>query len=308
MLAMHWRNVFEFDALRLLVAVARTGSFTAAAGEFNYTQSAVSRRIATLEQQAGGPLFERLPRGVRLNAAGRALHRYTEEVLERLARAERELAAIHGGYGGSLRLGAFATANVALVPKALRAFRQACPEIEVTPVEGPSGRLIQRLADGDLDLAVISDYPSGLPDTDGVVTTVLIEDELLVALPREHRLAERGIVDLGELRDETWIQNASNGRPTVLEEACARAGFTPRNLIRIFEWTGKFGYVAAGLGVTLVPFLAAQAVPADLVLCRLGDQAPARTVHLARPARPLPAARTLERLLVEAAGRLTTPD
>jgi DNA-binding transcriptional LysR family regulator len=98
---MHRRNVFELDALRLLVVVARTGSFTAAATELNYTQSAVSRRIATLEAQAGGPLFERLPRGVRLNPAGQALHRHAEEIMARLARAANELAAIHGGYGSA---------------------------------------------------------------------------------------------------------------------------------------------------------------------------------------------------------------
>jgi molybdenum-dependent DNA-binding transcriptional regulator ModE len=86
---MRWRNVFGggavfgIDALRLLVTVAGTGSFTKAAVRLNYTQSAVSRRIASLEQRAGGPLFERLPRGGRLNPADRALHRHAVQVLDR---------------------------------------------------------------------------------------------------------------------------------------------------------------------------------------------------------------------------------
>ncbi|CAM5436779.1 LysR family transcriptional regulator [Streptomyces atroolivaceus] len=291
--------MFEIDALRLLVTVAGTGSFTRAAARLNYTQSAVSRRIATLEQEAGGPLFERLPRGVRLNPAGRALHRHAVDVLDRLSRAEQELAVLHTGDGGLLHVGAFSTANISLVPAALRAFRQARPAVEVIAVEGRSGTLTARLADGALDLAVVSDYPSGLPSADGVTTTPLCEDELLVALPRDHRLAGADVIDLGELRDEAWLQHAYGDRPTVLADACARAGFTPRKIIRIAEWTGKFGYVAAGLGVALIPSLAAWAVPDGLVLVRLTDPALRRTVHVALPAAPLPSALTLRDLLLD---------
>ncbi len=303
---MHGGNVFEIDALRLLVTVADTGSFTQAAVRLSYTQSAVSRRIATLEQRAGGPLFERLPRGVRLNPAGHALHRHAVDVLDRLARAEREVAAIHAGHGGTLRVGAFATANISLVPAALRAFHQARPDIEVIAVEGRSNALVQRLADGALDLAVVSDYPSGLPTAEGVTTTQLLQDELLVVLPREHRLAATATIDLRDLRDETWLQDPPAGRPTLLDDACARAGFTPRKLIRIAEWTGKFGYAAAGLGVALVPALAAWAVPAELVLRPLDSPLPRRTIHTALPAAPLPAALTLRDQLHEIAGGAAT--
>ncbi|MFI1482983.1 LysR family transcriptional regulator [Streptomyces sp. NPDC020747] len=289
--------MFETEALRLLVTVADTGSFTAAAARLNYTQSAVSRRIAALEQQAGGPLFERLPRGVRLNPVGRALHRHAEDVLDRLSRAEQELTVIHSGNGGMLRVGAFATANISLMPRALREFRRTSADVEVIAVEGRSDTLVRRLAEGALDLAVVSDYPSGLPSADGVTTAVLLEDELCVALRRDHPLAGSGSIDLRDLREEAWIQDTYGDRPTMLADACARAGFTPRKIIRIAEWTGKFGYAAAGLGVALVPSLAAWAVPAELVLCRLDDPALRRTVHLALPAAPLPAALRLRDLL-----------
>ncbi|WP_406458355.1 LysR family transcriptional regulator [Streptomyces sp. NBC_00876] len=289
--------MFENEALRLLVTVAESGSFTQAAVRLNYTQSAVSRRIAALEQQAGGPLFDRLPRGVRLNPAGRTLHRHATDVLDRLSRAERELAVLHAGQGGLLHVGAFATANISLVPTALRALRDARSEVEVVAAEGPTDVLMRRLADGALDLAVVSDYPSGLPPADGVTTTVLCEDELRVALPRGHRLAGAGAFGLEELRDEAWLQSAYGDRPTMLADACARAGFSPRKVIRIAEWTGKFGYVAAGLGVALVPSLAARAVPDTLVLCRLTDPALRRTLHVALPEAPIPAALELGELL-----------
>ncbi|MFJ2239260.1 LysR family transcriptional regulator [Streptomyces sp. NPDC087859] len=294
--------MFDIDALRLLVTVAETGSFTKAAARLNYTQSAVSRRIAALEQRAGGPLLERLPRGVRLNPAGRTLHRHAMEVLDRLSRAERELAVLHAGHGGLLHIGAFATANISLVPTALRTLQDARPDVEVVAVEGPTDTLMARLADGVLDLAIVSDYPSGLPSADGVTTTALCEDELFVALPRGHRLAEAGTIDLRELRDEAWLQNAYGDRPTMLADAFARAAFTPRKIIRIAEWSGKFGYVAAGLGVALVPSLAAWAVPDELVLRSLTDPALRRTVHVALPAVPIPAALKLRDLLHDAVG------
>ncbi|MFD0472687.1 LysR substrate-binding domain-containing protein [Nonomuraea thailandensis] len=98
---------------------------------------------------------------------------------------------------------------------------------------------------------------------------------------------------------EPWIEAAPRGQPTLLVTACAAAGFTPRGGARVAEWSGKFGFVAAGLGVTLVPELAARAVPADLVLRPLRGTTPARQVYAALPEAPLPAALELVEMLGE---------
>jgi DNA-binding transcriptional LysR family regulator len=289
MAAMLDENAFDTAALRLFDEVAQSGSFTAAAELLGYTQSAVSRRIAALERAAGGPLFERLARGVRLTPAGAALHRHAGAVLDRLERAGEELSAIHGGRGGTLRVGAFATANVDLVPGTLKRFAARRPGVELRLVEGLTARLMERLRAGALDVAVISDYPAGLP-ADAPRTVPLGEDRLFVALPGGHRLAGEAEVDLRDLAGETWIEAAPRGQPTLLVAACAAAGFTPRGGLRVAEWLGKFGCVAAGLGVTLVPELAARAVPRDLVLRPLRGTAAARKVYAALPEEPLPAA------------------
>ncbi|GAA3698829.1 LysR family transcriptional regulator [Nonomuraea antimicrobica] len=289
-------NALDTGALRLFDEVARGGSFTAAAELLGYTQSAVSRRVAALERAAGGPLFERLARGVRLTPAGAALHRHAVAVLDRLERAGEELAAIHGGRGGTLRVGSFATANVDLVPGALKRFAGRRPGVELRLTEGLSGHLVERLRAGALDVAVISDYPAGLPDEDAR-TVPLRDDRLFVALPAGHRLAAEPGVDLRDLAGETWIEAAPRGQPTLLVRACAAAGFTPRSGLRVAEWSGKFGFVAAGLGVTLVPELAARAVPGDVVLKPLRGTAPARKVYAALPETPLPAALELVEML-----------
>ncbi|MER5999900.1 LysR substrate-binding domain-containing protein [Nonomuraea angiospora] len=291
-------NALDPGALRLFHEVSVSGSFTAAAELLGYTQSAVSRRVAALERATGGPLFERLPRGVRLTPAGKALHRHATAVLDRLERAGEELAAIHTGRGGTLRVGAFATANVDLVPGTLKRFAERRPDVELRLIEGLTSRLMDRLRGGALDVAVISDYPAGL-SAEGVRTVPLREDRLLVALPGGHRLAAEADVDLRDLAEETWIEAAPRGQPTLLVTACAAAGFTPRSGLRVAEWTGKFGFVAAGLGVTLVPELAARAVPGDLVLRPLRGMAPARKVYAALPEAPLPAALELVEMLGE---------
>ncbi|MFI6902327.1 LysR family transcriptional regulator [Nonomuraea sp. NPDC050394] len=296
--------MLETNDLRLFDEVARSGSFTAAAELLGYTQSAVSRRIAALEREAGGALFERRARGVRLTPAGHALHRHTRAVLERLDQAGEELAAIHAGGGGRLRVGAFATANVELVPAALSRFAERHPAVEVRLAEGLSPRLVDRLEAGELDVAVISDYPAGLPS--GGHTVPLGEDRLLVALPAGHALAARATVDLADLREETWIEAAPSGQPTLLVTACAAAGFVPRGGLRVAEWSGKFGFVAAGLGVTLVPELAARAVPRGVVLRPLGAAAPTRRYYAALPGVPLPAALAFVDLLCEVASRTGT--
>ncbi|MEV0586366.1 LysR family transcriptional regulator [Nonomuraea sp. NPDC050310] len=294
--------MIDTNTLRLFDEIARSGSFTAAAELLGYTQSAVSRRIAGLEREARGPLFERLARGVRLTPAGEALHRHATAVLDRLERAEEDLAAIHAGLGGTVRVGAFATANIELVPKAIRAYATSRPRVRVRLTEALSGRLFERLGAGALDVAVVSDYPSGLVSGDAELVE-LIEDQLLVALPADHPLAGRERLDLAELAGESWIEAAPRGQPTQLLAACAAAGFTPRSGPRVAEWSGKFGFVAAGLGLTLVPRLAARAVPADVVTRPL-TRGPVRRVYAALPERPLPAALELVAELERAAAGL----
>src|SRR4051812_28583323 len=143
--------------LRVFLEVARHESFTVAARTLGWTQSAVSRQISSLEAALGGaPLFDRLPRGVRLTETGRALVPYAQTVTEALHAAARELAALREAAGGRLRFGAFPTADAALIPHALAAFRTRHPGVRVSREEGLTPSLLDRLTEGRLDLAVVS--------------------------------------------------------------------------------------------------------------------------------------------------------
>lgn len=291
--------------LRAFLEVARQGSFTVAARNLGWTQSAVSRQISALESALGGaPLFDRLPRGVRLTEAGRVLVPHAEAAVEALHGAGRELAALREVAGGRLRFGAFATADAALVPHALAAFRARHPGVRLSREEGFTPVLLDRLTAGHLDLAVVS--TTGRAPLDSYDLHHLLDESLYVAVPAAHELAGGGPVRLGQLADADWISGSARPEGTLLD-AALRQGFRPRVAHVVAEWTAKQGYVAAGLGVTLVPALAAESVRPDVALLPVLDEgAPARAVYAAtvRGRSPAPAVEAFVGALREAAGRI----
>nr|WP_246100995.1 LysR family transcriptional regulator [Streptomyces cyaneus] len=267
--------------LRAFLEVARHGSFTGAARTLGWTQSAVSRQISTLEGALGGaPLFDRLPRGVRLTEAGRILVPHAEAVAESLHDAVRELTALREVSGGRLRFGAFATADAGLVPQALAVFRTRHSRVHVTREEGLTPVLLERLTAGHLDLAVVS--TTGHAPLEAYELHHLLDESLYVAVHTAHPLARhKGPVRLGRLADADWISGSSRPEGTLLD-AALRQGFRPRVAHVVGEWTAKQGYVAAGLGVALVPALAAGSVRPDVCLVPVLDEGgPARAVYAA---------------------------
>ena len=288
--------------------VARRGSLTAAGQALGYTQSAVSRQIAALEQATGVHLLDRLPRGVRLTQEGHCLLTHAEVILERMRSARHELEDLRELEAGRLRVGAFDSADAALVPQALAAFRAAHPKVAVSVVEGGTRVQLERLQQGEIDVAVVSAYPHQTLDIQHVDLHHLLDDPLLVALPAGHSLARGTAVRLVELAGERWIEGFPESSETLVQ-ACLRAGFRPRIDFGVREWTAKLGFVAAGLGLTLVPLLAAPAIRPDVALCPLHPRdVPVRTVHAAtlrRATTPPPVAAFLP-CLDQAADQLRT--
>jgi DNA-binding transcriptional LysR family regulator len=293
--------------LRILREVAARGSFTAAAESLGYTQSAVSRQVAGLESAAGTPLFERTARGVRLTDAGAALLRRADTVLDEVDAAQRELDGMSQLATGTLRVGAFPTAVAALLPRALRAFRAAYPSVDASLREGGTASQIRRLVSGTADAAVISVLPQRQAPQDRRVTLEhLMDDPLLLAVALNHPLATRRTVNLDDLASERWIASSTKASDSMLG-AWQWAEWQPKVELIAKEWTAKLGLVAAGLGVTLVPGLAADAVRPDVALVRIRSERPvSRTVLLASRANDeLPHVREFAELLHDVAMELT---
>ncbi|MFF4922728.1 LysR family transcriptional regulator [Kitasatospora sp. NPDC001261] len=293
---MAWLDVFR--------TVAHLGSFTAAGERLGFTQSAISRQIATLESELGTPLFDRLARGVRLTEHGRALLPHAEAMLERLDSTRRDLVALTELTAGRLRVGAFDSANAALVPAALTAFRAAHPDVAISLTEGLAAHLLDLLAEGAIDLALVASYTEPADTGEQFDFRPLMDDPVLVALPRGHRLARRRRLRLAELADEPWIAARRHAESTLLA-ACVRSGFQPRIEYTVAAWTAKLGLVAAGLGATLIPSLAARVTRPGIALIPLHpDDTPVRQVYtVTRRGRQVPpAAEAFAALLREGAG------
>ncbi|MFD7626306.1 LysR family transcriptional regulator [Streptomyces sp. NPDC059851] len=289
-------EVLPPTALQAFVTVTAQGSFTAAAASSGYTQSAISRQITTLEDLCGVKLFVRETRGVRLTAAGETLLPHARSVLAELAAAGRALNAARRCETGSLRVGAFPTANATLVPQALARFRTAYPKIPVHLCEGTTERLLPMLEAGDIDIAVLSTHTRRLPAPPLHHHVVrLLDDPLLLALPSDHRLAGRPEAAWAELADCDWIVGDTPEALAALRSLCEKAGFVPRNTLRVSEWIAKLRLVAAGLGITLVPGLALGYVPEGVTVLPLAPEPPAREVFavLSPRAHSTPSARAL---------------
>ncbi|WP_214322783.1 LysR family transcriptional regulator [Nonomuraea sediminis] len=260
--------------LAVFTEVAARKSFTAAGEALGYTQSAVSRQIASLEGELGVALFDRHPRGVELTEEGRRLLEHAIAILDRLAAARHDVHDV-----GQLRVGAFDTADADLVPGAMAAFGRAHPSVVLSLVESTTDPLLARLRTGEIDLAVVSAYPGRPLEAGPFALHHLLDDPLLVALPAGHRLAGRTSLRLAELEGESWIEGFPEGSETLIA-LHRRTGLRPRIAFAAREWTAKQGFVAAGLGLALVPSLAAGAIRPDITLVPLEDE-PTRTVYAA---------------------------
>ncbi|WP_433276562.1 LysR family transcriptional regulator [Pseudonocardia xinjiangensis] len=314
-------------ALRVFREVAERRTLTAAAAALGYTQSAVSRQIATLERAAGSPLLERRHDGVRLTPAGHVVLRRAATVLDEIDATARELAGLPTEVG-TVRLGWFSSAGALLVPRALAALRRTHPAVTVHSREGSTPALVRALRAGTVDLAVVASLPPFRPpdtETPSLELEVLAERSLHVAVPATHPLAAADSVDVADLRGQRWIAThplaAADSvdvadlrgqrwiaTPSTAEES--RLGVWPGLDERpeiahtARDWLAKLHLVAAGCGLTTLPgSLAATVPPGVRVLTVRGGSQEQRRILLARLPRPLsePAARLADALRAAAA-------
>ncbi|WP_051222179.1 LysR family transcriptional regulator [Conexibacter woesei] len=291
--------------LRVLRAVAEHGSFAAAAAELRYTPSAVSQQIAALEREVGIVLVERGARGARLTQAGVVLDRHAAIVLGQLAAARAELDDLAALRGGTVRLAAFESSWTVLVPAAVARFRAAFPDVDLQLAEEDPVEAVAGVRAGACDVAVVFE-PNGAERLEGLERTVVAHDPLWAVLPAGHALASAAgpaPLDLAVLAAEPWVAPTAFCA-TVVRGACAAAGFEPDVVFSSADYGAVQGFVAAGAGVALVPFLALTGNPRVVARPVLG--APSRVLAaVTAPEGPRPASATaMVAALAEAAEEL----
>ncbi|NLU66887.1 LysR family transcriptional regulator [Streptomyces sp. HNM0574] len=280
--------MFEARHLRVLRAVAQSGSFAAAARELGCTQPAVSQQMKALEQSAGTPLVVRTGRALRLTEAGEALVRHAAGILAGLTAAEDEVAAIAGLRTGRVRLVSFPSGSSTLVPTAVAAMRAGSPGTRVSLVEAEPPRSVDMLREGECEIALAFRYDAS-PEWDDLVVRPLLTDRLVGLVPEGHPFADGGGdeagdgIGIGTFAGEPWIAGCPRCRRHLVE-VCERAGFTPRIDFATDDYPAVVGLVGAGLGVAVLPELAVESVrPKGTRTVRLAPEVRREVVALTLP-------------------------
>jgi DNA-binding transcriptional LysR family regulator len=265
------------DPRRLLTfhAVARAGSFSAAARELSLTQPAVSQQISALERELGAQLLHRGPAGLTLTEAGALALEHADALAERLSIADTQLAELRNEEG-KLRVGAFPSALATVVPAAIARLGGR----RVSAVEGTIAELPGRVADGSLHVAVcFQDAAAPRREHPGLRRhDVLVEPFKIIVGPR-HRLAGRKTVRLQELADDTWTAPSTSG---MVVAACRGAGFEPDVRFLTSDVLASRALVAAGLAIALTPSLVASGFE-DVHAIAVRDDPPKRAIYALTP-------------------------
>jgi DNA-binding transcriptional LysR family regulator len=265
------------DPRRLLTfhAVARAGSFSAAARELSLTQPAVSQQIAALERELGARLLHRGPGGLSLTDAGALALEHAEALAERMAIADAQLEEL-GNEEGTLRVGAFPSALATLVPAAIE---RLVPR-RVEAVEGTMEELPALVADGSLHVALcFQDAAAPLREHPGLRRHDLMVEPFVAIVGEGHRLATRKTIRLHDLCDEPWTAPSADG---ILVTACRAAGFEPDVRFLTRDVLAIRAVVAANLAVSLSPRLIAGHLEGVRSI-DLRDDPPKRAVYALTP-------------------------
>jgi DNA-binding transcriptional LysR family regulator len=237
--------------LRVIDAVRRHGSVTAAAKELRYTQPSISHQLSRLEAQLHAQLLQRVGRGIRLTPAGRLLADRAAEIIGRVDSATAELSALVGLNTGRVRLAGFSSVMSSLVPEAATVLAQRHPGLELGLTDTHPEEALQQLRAGHVDVAIIFRYDDTAPEDDSIRLTHLLDDPLYL-------LTTGGGTTLTDHTETPWIAGCERCRRHLVQ-MCEHAGFSPYLAYTTDDMVVMQSLVAAGMGVTTIPGLALRA-------------------------------------------------
>jgi DNA-binding transcriptional LysR family regulator len=274
----------ELRHLRYFIAVAEEKHVTRAAERLGLQQPPLSQQIRALERELDVQLFRRKPRGVELTDAGAALLADARAILSHIEHAFATTRRTARGEQGQVAVGFTSSAPFhPFVPRIIRAYRDAFPLVALTLEEGGTTDLIDDLRNERIDAAFIR---TAIADPQGLVVSTLLQEAMVLALPRGHGLARRaGALPLKALAGETFVVYRRRNGPGLYDailSACNAAGFSPRVGQEAPRIVSTLNLVAAGLGISLVPESLQRMRMDGVVFRRLSGAAqPKAPLHLA---------------------------
>lgn len=273
----------DVQQLKVLAEVARTGSYTAAAGALGYTQPAVSYQMRRLQQSLGSPVVVRIGRGFQLTELGELLLRHADNVFSVLRAVEQDMSSAVARGGGLVRVVSFQSGLIRLLPPVIDRLRASHPNIRIAVSQAEPVEARQLIRSGEVELGLLCNWANeDLPEGEGtMLRRELITDRRCVVMPVGHPLAGRESIELAELAEADWVMESFRDR---FEAACTNAGFSPRVVATVDDVLTIQALVASGMGVSLMSELGLLAhIRADLVHRPLADWPLRRTYALLWP-------------------------
>ena len=293
----------ELHQLEYFVAVAEEASFTRAASRVHVAQPGVSAQVRRLESELGQQLLDRSGRSVRLTEVGSAVLPFARAALDAVANARLAVDDLAGLVRGQVTVGMVSGCALPVLAELLAGFHDRHPGVAIALVEDNSDRLVERLRDGRLDLALTGWAEQTPADIDSVV---LVDEELVAVVAPGHPLADAGAgagaITIRQLRDLPLVSlPRGTGVRAALDAACAAAGFTPRIVFEASALPMVVELAGRGLGLAVVP----ASIPNGPGILRITDPQLRSRLELAWPSAP--SANPAARALIEQARALGPP-
>lgn len=244
----------QLDWLRSFLAVADTGTFTAAARQVGRAQSRVSAHIASLEREFGAQLVVRNPAPVRLTPAGEVLLAHAQRTLDEIDSAQTSIGAMKGEVRGLLRVATFPGASAVLLAPVIRTFTEQYPLVEIELFDGLPFELAAMVLHNQVDFAVRTDHPP--VKSASLKTSTLLKEAITVVVRSDHHLAELAAIDVGALHGERIVMTATPGDPTPHVAEVIPSKMHQAREVLVSQPTTVAAFANAGLGIGILPAMA----------------------------------------------------
>lgn len=246
--------MYDVRRLKTFAKVIELGSVSDAADELSFTPSAVSQQLKKLETEVGLQLVWRTQNGLVPTEAGLVLAEHTRRILRQLAAARADISDLAAGRVGSLSIGAFPTTAASFLPLAINEFNSRYPNIDLSIRSARLNKLISSLEEGEVQLALLWDYPWNPLTTEGIELVEVFTEPFVILVPQSHKLADRASVKISELATEKWVARGDD-HPVVevIERSGSRAGFRPQISMYANDYQETQAMVSVGIGIAIAP-------------------------------------------------------
>ncbi|MCQ2386127.1 MAG: LysR family transcriptional regulator [Clostridia bacterium] len=245
---------------RIFLRIAETGNFTRAAEEFGYTQSAVSQIVRSLEEEWKMVLFTRTKRGTTLTADGKRVLPYVRKLCDDYAHLLEQSTAIRHLEGATVRIGAFASVSANFLPSIMKQFKEIYPTVQFKLLQGDYETIREWISDGRVDFGFLTKDVA-----DKLQMLPIMKDEMVMILPKDHPLAGKTSLELGDFSREPFIF-LDQGKKSEPMEYFSRAGISPNQQYRVYDDYTIMNMVEKGLGVSILPKLVLYRHHQDIVV------------------------------------------